>query len=382
MKKITLFRTIALLIVLFNILNYFFMDASYTGFNVKESATFFDYTFINFENLEGRFFKVGIASDNAFLPVLIVLLIDLYLFFVLLFNTKKTGDYLTMPYKRIFITCALGILVHVLLFNFSVASSSHDEAYITMIWKGMLLNTLWIVGYIAIIVFFHKIYKHKICANDSYTTKLTITDVLVLGFLVELVLSFFYCSLVNRLVISGVSERTGLKYTRHYGKLFFSGFMMMFKQKNYYNLDGVVESYPYMIICLIILISQILLVIFKPKGKKLMVGILSLISVVVMTLGLADMCNSIYANYINENSRNFFSLVAPAYYFVIALNIAMISVYLYPRVNDECIIIDANIIEEIVNAEAKKKEENENEEVVDSKETSEDNDDELIPQAV
>ena len=58
----------------------------------------------------------------------------------------------------------------------------------------------------------------------------------------------------------------------------------------------------------------------------------------------------------------------------------MISVYLYPRVNDECIIIDANIIEEIVNAEAKKKEENE--EVVDSKETSEDNDDELIPQAV
>lgn len=379
MKKITLFRTIALLIVLFNVLNYFFMDASYTGFNVKESATLFDYTFINFENIEGRWHVIGAASDNAFLPVLIVLFIDLYLFFVLLFNTKKTGDYLSMPYKRIFITCGLGILVHVLLFNFSVASSSHDEAYITMIWKGMLLNSLWIVGYITIIVFFHKIWKHKLTANDSYTTKLTITDVLVLGFLVELVSSFFYCSLVNRLVISGVSERTGLKYTRHYGKLFFSSFMMMFKQKNYYVVDGVVESYPYMIICLLVLISQVLLVIFKPKAKKAIVASLSLISVVIMTIGLADMCNSIYANYINENSRNFFSLVGPGYYFVILLNIAMISIYLYPRVNDECIIIDANIIEEIVNAEAKKKEENEAKEVVDSKE---ENDSELIPQAV
>lgn len=379
MKKITLFRTIAILIVLFNVLNYFLMDASYTGFNVKESATFFEYTFINYENLEGRFFIVGIASDNAFLPVIIVLLTDLYLLFVLLFRTRSTGDYLTMPYKRLFITCAFGILIHVLLFNFSVASSSHDETYFTMIWKGLLLNSLWIVGYTMIIMFFYKIWKNKITVNDAYTSKLTITDVLVLGFLVELLLSFFYCTLVNRLVISGISEYTGLEYTRYYGKLFFSEFMMMFKQHNYYGVEGVVESYPYMIICLVILITQIILVIFKPKGKKVMVSVLSLISVVIMTIGLADMCNSIYTNYINETSRDFFSLVGPGYYFVILLNIAMISAYWSPRVNDECIIIATHEIEEIVNYEAKKKEENESKEVVDSKE---ENDTDLIPQAV
>jgi len=361
MKKITLFRTIALLIVLFNVLNYFFMDASYTGFNVKESATLFDYTFINFENIEGRWHVIGAASDNAFLPMIVLLITDLYLLFVLLFNTYKYGDYMQMPYKRIFITSGIGIFLHVFLLIFSVPSSSHDEAYISMIWKGMLLNSFWTIGYIVIIVLFFKIRKHKFTVNDSYETKLNLTDVIVIGFLVELVLAFFYCSLVNRLVISGVSSRTGLKYKRIYGKLFFSQFMMMFKQDNYYNLSGNIESYPYMFIPLLALIAQIVLVIFKPKGKKIMFSIISLISIIVMTIGLADMCNSFYAKYINVNSRNFFSLVGPGYYFIILLNISMVSIYFIPR-REEKIIVAAHEMEEIVKYVAEKNEENKEDE--------------------
>lgn len=41
MKKIALFRTISIVLVLFNILNYFFMAAARTGDTITETATFF-----------------------------------------------------------------------------------------------------------------------------------------------------------------------------------------------------------------------------------------------------------------------------------------------------------------------------------------------------
>ena len=360
MKKIQLFRTVAILIVIFNVLNYFIMASAYTGFNVKESATLFDYTFIIFTNIEGQYHVIGAASDNAFLPVIILLLVDLYLAYVLILCVPKYGDYMNMPYKRIYFPCFIGTMLHLLLFVFSVPSSSHDESYFMMIGRGMLLNPLYIIGYLVILWMFYRIKRKEITCNSSIKTKLNVYDVIVLGILIELVLSFFYVTLVNRLVIRGIN-RDGIKYTSYYGNLFFSQLMMMFKEKNYYNLSGKVESYPYMIIPLIILIAQILLAIFKPKGKIIMIGCLSLISVVVMTIGLGDMCDSIYTNYISTNSRNFFDLVGIGYYYIILLNISIIVFYLMSIKYYDYIIVGAHEMEDIVNMDRIKKDEEENE---------------------
>lgn len=356
MKKIQLFRTIAILIVVFNILNYFIMASAYTGFNVKESATLFDYTFINFTNIEGRYHVIGSASDNAFLPVILILFVDLYLVYVLVMCTPKYGDYMNMPYKKIYFPCFIGTMLHLLLFVFSVPSSSHDESYFMMIGRGMLLNPIYIIGYLVILWMFYKIKRKELTCNCRIKTKLNVYDVTVLGILIELVLSFFYVTLVNRLVIRGVN-RDGIKYTSYYGNLFFSQIMMIFKQKNYYNLSGKVEGYPYMIIPLIILIVQILLAIFKPKGKAIMIGCLSLISIITLTLGLADMCDSIYPNYISQNSRNFFDLVGIGYYYIIILNIAILCIYLLSRTYNDSIIIGAHEMEDIVNMDRIRKDE-------------------------
>lgn len=359
MKKIQLFRTIAILIVIFNILNYFIMASAYTGFNVKESATLFDYTFINFTNIEGRYHVIGSASDNAFLPVILLLFVDLYLAYVLILCVPKYGDYMNMPYKRIYFPCFIGTMLHLLLFVFSVPSSSHDESYFMMIGRGMLLNPLYIIGYLVILWMFYRIKRKELTCNCSIKTKLNVYDVVVLGILIELVLSFFYVSLVNRLVIRGI-DRDGLKYSAYYGNLFFSQLMMIFKEKNYYNLSGNVEGYPYMIIPLIILIAQILLAIFKPKGKIIMIGCLSLVSVVVMTIGLCDMCDSVYTNYISANSRNFFDLVGIGFYYIIILNIFIILIYLMSIKYYDYIIVGAHEIEDIVNMDRIKKDEEEN----------------------
>ena len=332
------------------------MASSYTGFKVTECASFSDHAFYNYTNIEGMYHVIGTASDNRLIPLIIFLAIDLYLLFVLLFNTPQTADYLQVPYKRIFITCALGIFFHLFVLLFSVSSSSHDEAYLEMIWKGMEINQLWIIGYVIIIIFLYKIRRHNMTLNDSFTTKLKIVDVVALGILVELLLAFFYTPLVNRMSIT--SYRDGIKHTAIYGKLYLSEFMMILKQKNYYGLSGNVESYPYMIIPLAIIIAQVFIVLFKPKGRTIIIGILSLISIIVMTIGLCDMCDSIYANYICKNSRNFFKLVGAGYYFIIALNIALLCVYLWPKRDSNEIIIGVKEIEDIVNYETKKKNNN------------------------
>ena len=373
MKKIKLYRTLAIIIVIFNILNYFLMAASYTGFNVKESATLFDYTFINYTNIDGRWHIPGSASDNAFLPIIILLLVDLFLAYVLLFNTPKYGDYLNMPYKKIFAGCFVGMLLHVILLGFSVPSSSVDESYFTMIGRGMLLNTFWTIGYLVILFLFYRIKRKEITCNDIVKTKLNVYDVVILGILVELVLSYFYCTLVNRLIIKGVS-RDGIKYTNYFGKLYLSEFMMLFKPKNYYNLSGKLENYLYMIIPLVILVVQILLTVFKVKYRTIIVGILSLISIITLTLGLCDMCDSIYPNYINITTRNFFKLVGIGYYYIIILNIALFSVYLLSVSYNESIIIGVNEIEKIVKNDTLKnftKDEETIEEDTSNKETNE-----------
>ena len=360
MKKIILFRTIAIIIVLFNILNFFLMAASYTGINVKESATLFDHTFFNYTNIDGRWHIVGSASDNRLLPAIILLLLDLYLGFILSFRTPKYGDYLVMPYKRIFITCGIGIFLHLFLLMFAVSSSSYDEGYLNMIWKGMLWNTLWTIGYIVIIVLFAKIKRKKLTTNDEIKSRISVKDVIALSILIELFLSFFYVTLVKTFVYT--VSRDGLSHTMRYGTLYFSQFMMMFKQENFYNLPGKVEGYPYMIIPLIIIFIQIITMIIKPKYRTIIVGVLSLINLVIMTIGLCDMCDSIYPNYISQNSRNFFSLVGAGYYFIILLNIALLCVNLYPETDSNIIIVGESEMEKIVNEEYLKNSEDKNNE--------------------
>ena len=133
--------------------------------------------------------------------------------------------------------------------------------------------------------------------------------------------------------------------------------MMMFKQDNHHNLPGVVEGYPYMIIPLILIFAQTIITLTKPKGKTIMIGVISLISIVVMTIGLCDMCDSIYAKYICKESRNFFSLVGIGYYFIIGLNIALLCSNLYPENNLETVIIGAKEMQDVIDFENEKKNE-------------------------
>ena len=359
MRKIGFFWTLSILIVLFNIINFFFLATAYSGFNVKESSTIFDAAFINYTNLEDKYFSVGIASDNRQFYIAAVLVIDLLLGYTLVVRTPKYGDYLTMPYKRINIYCTLGIMFHMFLFMHSVPSSSHDETFFLMIGKGMLMNLLWIIGYIAIIEFFYMIKSKKLKAGDIYNTKLRCKDVAVLGFLVELILSFFYTSLVQR--ITRVNMYGTKKY---YGRLFLSQFMMLFKPTNYYSVEGKVESYPYMIICLIVIIAQILITIFlKKKFKIIFMTILSVVSIIVLTIGVNDVCDSIYVDYISEKGSSFFNIASFGYYFVVVLNIAMLGTSLWSLSSSEGIFIGTSEIEQLVNEEAKKKSE---EEIIDN----------------
>ena len=321
MKKIELFRTIAIMIVLFNIINYFLMAASYSGLFIRESSTLFDYSFINFTNIDGRYVKVGIASDNRFPFFVTILLVDLILGYLLIFKSTKKGDYLDMPHKWINLMCFLGILVHLFLLIFIVASSTNDETYFLMIGKGMLINILWIIGYIVIFELFYTIGSKKIDYNDVFETKINVFDIVAISFLIELVLAFFYVSLVNRIVDGKI----------FYGRVYLSQYTMLFKTTNPYGLEGKVENYPYIITILILLFVQIALSIFKTKFKTVIITVLSIINIVILTIGLVDMCDSIYPNYISTNSRNFFILVGVGYYFIIFLNIALLGVNLYNR---------------------------------------------------
>lgn len=357
MKKIQLFKTIALLIVIFNIFNFFLLSASYTGINVTESASLSDYAFYNFTNIDGRYHIIGSASDNRLIPAIVLLFVDIYLLIVLVFFTPIHADYLELPHRKIFAGAFIGILLHLLLTIFSVPSSSFDESYFTMIGRGMLLNSIYIIGYLIIIWMFYRIKKKEYLCNDSINTKkIKIVDVVVIGILIELVLSFFYGTLVNRLIIKGI-DRDGMKYTSYFGQVYLSQFTMIFGQKNVYNLSGKVENYPYMIICLIILVAQIILAIFKPKGKVVIISILSFINVIIMTIGLIDLCDSFYTNYININSRNFFKLVGACYYYVIALNIAITVSYLISMRSYDFVIVGTHEMENIANIDRLEKEE-------------------------
>ena len=75
------------------------------------------------------------------------------------------------------------------------------------------------------------------------------------------------------------------------------------------------------------------------------------------------MCDSIYPNYIKENTTSFFSLVGAGYYFIIGVNIAILGVNLYSIGYIESVVIGVNEIEEIVNNDTKKKYSNNTENV-------------------
>ncbi|MCR5462392.1 MAG: hypothetical protein K6E87_04930 [bacterium] len=362
MKKLSLIRTVVILILIFNILNYFFLAASYTGKGVKECATLFAHTFINNTNLDG-FFPIhygGIGSDNAFLGFLILPILDLYFLFVILTDFPPSWDYVTMPYKKINIICGIELLAHTLLFVFAI--SSDDPPYFTMMFRGAFLTHIWFISYIVIFELFYLVRKHRMTHKTTFKKiKLNVFDVAVIGILIELALAFFYCPLVNRIVSVTISE-DGIKHTHKFAEFFYTEFVMIFKQKNYYSLDGKVEGYPYMIICLIIIVGQMVLAILKPKHKEKIIFGLSLISILVLTIGLCDMRDSIYTHYITkENSNNFFKIVGAGYYFIIALNIAIPCVYLSSIGKTDMIIISTDEIEDIVMNDAKKLEEKQEE---------------------
>ena len=364
MKKIVLFRTIAILIILFNILNYFFLAASYSGGDIITSSTFFDHTMLNFTTSEDfiayKFhisLKGGGLSDNQLIIGFIIPLIDIFLGAIILFFTPKCGDYMQIPYKRIFVTCGIGIIFHSFLFIFCGATT--DVAYFILMFKGMILNLLYIIGYIVIIEMFRKIKVHKITYNEEYKTKLNIFDVAVIGILIELFLAFIYVTLVRRLIITGIN-RDGQPYKRYYGNFYFSQLLMMFKQKDY-GLPGKVEGYPYMVICLIIIVIQMVLTILKTKYRQFIVIALSIVSIVVMTIGLNDIRDSFYVCYISDKGNGFFDIAGSGYYFIIALNLSLIIPYVWPKGNVDCIVIGAKEIEDIVNAETIRKKEKETE---------------------
>ncbi len=356
MKKIACFRTISIVLVLFNIINFFFMAAAWTGDYAIESATFFDGAFNSFENIDARYITLGAAGRNPFFAIIGLVIINLALLYVLVFKVKKTGDYLSMPYKSINFICAIGILFHMLIFILSTPSCRNEEFYFKIIFRGMLLPLIIFVSYIVIIEFFHIIKKKKLSYNDSFKTKLNCFDVVIIAFLIEILLSYFYVTLDQRLIGHFVNKY-GEEYTRKFGHFYMSQFVMVIKQNNYFGLEGKIESYPYMLIILFLIIGQIVVAFLKPKFRITIITCLSVINILIMTIGLLDMRDSFYARYINDFSRSFFDLVGPGYYFIIALNIAVLGVNLYSYNYEEPIIISVREIEAFVNADAIKKEE-------------------------
>ena len=315
---------------------------------------FFDGTIYNFGNLDTTFgSRLGACGYNVSPPLIVLLLVNLVLLYVLVFKVKKTGDYLNMPYKLINTICTIGIALHMFVFIITTPSARHEETYFTIIFKGMFLSLIYFISYIVIIELFYIIKKKKLSYNDSYNTKLTCFDVVIIAFLIEIFLSFFYVTLDQRLVVISVID--GIEHKTYLGQFYMSQFSMILRHKNIYGLEGNVENYPYMIIILFLIIGQLVLAIFKPRFKITMITILSIINIVIMTFGLLDMRDSFYTNYIDSSSRNFFDLVGMGYYFIIGLNIAVLGVNLYSYNYKESIIIGVNEIEAFVNSDTVKK---------------------------
>ena len=157
----------------------------------------------------------------------------------------------------------------------------------------------------------------------------------------------FFFTPINRIVHEESYESLFGYSSIYYTKFMYSPFYMMFKYKNYGELPGKVECYPYMIIILLCYLGVIGLEFFKNKKSNIIsIGLLA-VAAIVLTIGCVDMSNSFMAHYMTSKATNFFNCVGASYY----ITIFAIGSLIFLRVMQ---ILDINLInrtKELVNAD-------------------------------
>lgn len=342
MRKIDFARFIVFLIVLFNIVNYFVMAVAINGNHIIEGTTYLDATFYAYEPLENALgMHTGVGGGNKVIIFFFYLIVDLILLYFITLRPLKKG------FRKCFVPiisfCVIGIFLHLFSFMVCIPSALRDDiSYFNMIGKGMIIGLLYIISYIAIIEIIILINKKQIRDDDVITSKYSVFDVISFSIIIELILSFFYVSIVKRYY---VVYNPGMNETRKYfNRYFFSSFVMGIKNGNYYNLFGKNEFYPYMWIILFGLIAELIFILVKNKATKYVVLSLSLINIILLIIGICDSFNSFFMRYVTTMKPNIFTVCGFGFYFVIILNIILILLNIK---NNKIIVIDENIIEKM-----------------------------------
>lgn len=343
MESTKKFRLIIWCLILTNILNFFFLAISYSGEYVKEGMTFFDVAMNLNLQIETRFgFKPEFLSSNSpflFIPILIV---NIVLIIILVKSSKNCFLKLNEPVKPLMIVSCIGIILHFLYFNFSIPNQ--EKTYMTLISKGMIGNFLFIISYALIIGFSVLFIK-----NEEKELKISKLGIISIFILVELIISFFFFSIVNnaRVWVSGYEEYGKKDHWAYYNRLFFSPFEMTYKHNNYYNLEGKIETYSYMWIVFIIYMVSIIVTFIKAKWAKIVNAILAFISIIFMFICAIDMVDSYMMNYVCIGEKTFFSCVGLAFYVIIILNIALCSIKIYQFIfyDRKCFILTNNNVD-------------------------------------
>lgn len=320
MKKIEFARYVSIAIIICNIFNYFFMAASYGGVYLKQSASFFENTFINYEPFERGLGYHTLFTGSASLPFILFPIVDAVILFFLLKKTKNYLIYSDIPYVKLFTSLGIAIILHILAFNVCNCTAQGEVVFILEIRHAMFINVIYIVGYFIIIYLFINV-KNKRYTNESLMKiKIDLLQIISLSIIIELILSFFYTSIVCNLRVwinpDPIYEIE--PHFRKYGKFFFSPFEMTYKHGNPYGFEGKNESYPYMWVLLFCYIIMPLLSFLKIKKSELINIVLTSICIIIMIVSVIDMGNSIYVNYVRKGA-NFFQIAGEGFYAILFL---------------------------------------------------------------
>ena len=200
----------------------------------------------------------------------------------------------------------------------------------------MIGNEIWIVTYLLIIyVIFHfnDINTKLMKKNIDYIS------LVIIAVSFELILSFFFFSLVNGPYYVFVD---GAHPNIKYSSLFLSAFKMTNPYQNILGLEGKEESYPYMWMILICYLSFIPLSMLKKKFCKIAGIVLSTISLVVLFVGAFDLLDSFMMNYVTLYEVSFGSVFSTSFYAIIALNLFAISFFFVQYIYNEKTIVQVD----------------------------------------
>ncbi len=317
MKIRKAYRCSFYLLLIMNILNFFFLTIGKSNADIIDGNTFF--TSALFNNFPLGAVALGgtglgdihYASAIMYFPCLII---DIVLLLIL--YTSEHSQISKEPFSLYVSVATLGIVLHV--FYFMCCAQHNYKSYLGLLFDGYVGNLIWVLVYIYIILISLKLFDKPMDKEVNINMSLIIR--LVLSF--ELILSFFYFSNMREYIYYSDINAVGKNYSIY----FLTNNRMCFDIKVG---EELYKGQGYLYIVLITYMLSIGFGCIKNKILDIIKIVMPCLSIILLLIGVIVCYNSPLVAFASNRSVNFFEFASSQFVIIILFNglLSILSVF-------------------------------------------------------